>query len=72
MINLLQSIVDAISALFQLIINAISSIVLIISYIPTYLTFLTSSIAYLPAVIIPFCLVTISLWIIYFVLGREH
>lgn len=72
MIDLLQSLVNAVSAIFQLIINAISSLVLIISHIPTYLTFLTSGIAYLPAIFIPFISVTISLWVIYFVLGREH
>lgn len=72
MISLLQSLVDAVSTIFQLIINAISSLVLIISHIPTYLSFLATGIAYLPAIFLPFISVTISLWVIYFVLGREH
>ena len=72
MIGLLQSIVDAITSLFQLIINAITSLVLIITHIPTYLSFLTTSISFLPVIFIPFLLVTISLWIIYFTLGRDH
>ena len=72
MIGLVESLVNAVSSIFTLITNSISSLLVVIGHIPTFLTFFTTSIAYLPAMIIPFCTVTISLWVIYFVLGREH
>ena len=72
MIQLLQSIVDAISTIFELIISAVKSLVVLIGYIPSYLVYLRSFIQYLPAVFLPFFAITISLWLIYFVLGREH
>lgn len=72
MIGLLQSLVSSVTAIFQLIINSINALLTLIAYIPTYLTFLTTSIGYLPAIFLPFLLVTISLWVIYFTLGRDH
>ena len=72
MIQLLQSIVNAISTIFELIISAVKSLVVLIGYIPTYLNYLRSFIQYLPAVFLPFIAISISLWLIYFVLGREH
>ena len=72
MIDLLQSIVKAISTIFDLIVSAIKSLVTLITYIPSYLTYLRSFIQYLPAAFLPFIAISISLWLIYFVLGREH
>lgn len=72
MIQLLQSIVNAISTIFELIISAVKSLVVLIGYIPSYINYLKSFIQYLPAVFLPFIAISISLWLIYFVLGREH
>lgn len=72
MIDLLQSLVNAVSVIFDLIISSIKSLVTIITYIPGYISYLNSFIQYLPAVFLPFIAISISLWLLYFVLGREH
>ena len=48
MISLLQSIVDAIISIFQLIGNIFMSLYNLLIHIPTYVSFLTTSISFLP------------------------
>lgn len=70
MLDLLSSIANIIVSLVQLVISTINSFVNLILNIPTYITFLTSSIGFLPDIVIPFALATVALWVVLFMIGR--
>lgn len=71
MLNILSQIADTISALITFLINTITSFVSFISYIPTYLTFITQSIALMPSILIPFATACISIYFLLFMVGRQ-
>lgn len=70
MISLLQSIVDAIISMFELVGNIFMSLYTLLIHIPTYVSFLTTSISFLPSMIIPFAAASISVYVIFLVLNR--
>lgn len=70
MIDTLRSILDIVSSLIGLVINIITSLINFMTKIPQYSAFLITSINLLPAVIIPFALIGISIYIVLFVIGR--
>lgn len=72
MIGLLRSIVDAFTALIGLIINTITSFINLLLHIPTYQDFLVTSIGFMPSLVLPFCVASISVYIIFLILGRNH
>lgn len=69
MIGLLQSIVDTITSLFMFLWHQITSIIALIGHIPTYVDFLTTSIGYLPDMIMPFCVLSVTIYVVYIVLS---
>lgn len=71
MITLLKSIVDSIVAVANFIWHTIASLFLFIKNIPIYLTFIFDSLSVLPAVIVPFAIVSIYIYVMYFILSRE-
>ena len=71
MLNLLSNIIDIITTLITFIFNTIMSFINLISNIPTYTTFLISSINVLPVVLIPFATVSISLYVVLLIMGRN-
>lgn len=70
MISLIQSIVDIITSLVGFVINTISGFINILVHIPTYTDFLISTISLLPTMIIPFCVASISIYVIFLIIGR--
>lgn len=70
MIGLLQSIVDIVTSLVNFLVNIITSFVNLLGHIPTYTAFLISSVSYLPTVILPFALASISIYVIFLILNR--
>ena len=72
MINLLKSIVDTIFALVQFLINTVESLLNLLAHLPNYISFLVTSINVLPSVIIPFALASISINVVYLILGRSR
>lgn len=70
MIKLLTSIVDFITSVVNLVIHTIESLINLFAHIPTYVSFLTVSISYLPNIIIPFAIASISVYVVYLVLNR--
>ena len=70
MIDLLSAIVSSISALLNLIVSTLTSFINLLVNIPTYVTFLTNSIGYLPETISIFCVASISIVIVLFIIGR--
>lgn len=70
MIKLLTSIVDIISSVISLVINVITSLINLLLHIPTYTDFLVSGISFLPTVIMPFALASVSIYVIFLLLNR--
>lgn len=71
MITLLKSIVETITALVSFFIHSITSLFNLLGHLPTYIAFMTSSLNVLPSVIVPFALASISVYVVYLVLGRN-
>lgn len=70
MIEILKSIVDTIVTVVTFFIHTIESLISFFLHIPQYSAFLISSVNVLPAVIIPFAIASISLYIMLLVIGR--
>ena len=66
------SITYTIVALIKFVINTIESLINLFIKIPSYVSFLATSLDMLPSVIIPFCLASISIYVIYLVIGRDR
>lgn len=72
MLNILQSIITTITALVNYVAGVLGGILVLISHIPTYISFLSTGIGFLPMIIVPFATVYISLYAVKFILGREN
>ncbi len=71
MLNLLSQIATVISSIIQFVIHAITSLLNFILLIPTYITFIISSINVLPSVLIPFAIASIWVTAYLFIIGRN-
>lgn len=70
MLDVLSQFLDMVSSLVSFAVNAITSLISLISKIPTYSAFLVNSINVLPAFIIPFAILAIMIYFVLFVMGR--
>lgn len=70
MISLLTSIVDFITSVVGLLIHTIESLVNLFLHIPTYVSFLSVSIGYLPTMIIPFAIASVSIYVVFMIINR--
>ena len=70
MIRLLQSIVDTITSLISFVIHTVTSLINLIAHIPSYVSFLSVSIGYLPTIVMPFCIASVSLYVVFLILNR--
>lgn len=68
--NTLTSIWNAIVGFAQFLINTITSLLSLVAHLPAYLSMITSSLAVLPTIIIPFALAGVAVFAVLFVLGR--
>lgn len=71
MIGVLNSILDIITSLISFVINTITSLIVLIGHIPTFVSFATSSAAFLPTMVLPFVLASVSIYVVLFILGRS-
>lgn len=71
MLDFLKTFFDTLGSLLTFIFNAISSLVNLISKLPSFVLFLTNSVALMPMILIPFVLAAISIYVILFILGRN-
>lgn len=71
MISLLQSIVDTVKSVLLFFGHTITSLLNLFAHIPSYVSFLSTSISYLPTIVMPFCLASISIYVVYLILGRN-
>lgn len=70
MINALQSIVDMIVSFGMFLGHTITSLINLVKHIPTYVSFLTVSIGYLPTMIMPFCIASVSIYVVFMIVNR--
>ena len=71
MISLLQSIVDTVVSLVAFLLHSIESLLNLLLHIPSYVSFLTVSLGYLPSLVLPFALASVSIYVVFLVLGRN-
>lgn len=71
MIELLNSIVQAIGALISFLVSSLAGIVVFITNIPQYFNFLTSTVSVIPPFLVPFAALGIFLTVISMLIRRE-
>lgn len=71
MLDAFRSIVDILTNLVNLLVNIVESLINLISNIPNYLNVVTGAIGWLPNVLMPFALASVSLYIVLFLLNRR-
>ena len=71
MITIFMTILNVISSLIHLVINIINGLISLIVHIPTYISFLTVTIGYLPAILIPYLVASVSIYVVLFIIGRS-
>lgn len=71
MINLLQSIVEAITSLFGFLIHFVSSLFTFVAQIPTYVAIIAQLVLNLPSVFIPFATAAVTVSVVLWILNRR-
>lgn len=72
MLNLLKSMLEIITNLIEFIVSFIESVTMLLLSLPKYTSFLLNNITTLPTVIIPFATASISIYVMYLILGRNR
>lgn len=70
MLDLLSSIGDIIVSAVTFFVNTLLSLIDLITRLPSFISFVSTSVNLLPAVVVPFCLAAISLTVVLFITGR--
>lgn len=70
MIDLFKSIVDFLVSIGGIVVHTIDSLVNLFLHIPSYVSFLSVSISYLPTIILPFAIASISIYVVFIVINR--
>lgn len=71
MIDLIQSIVDVLTSIVNFVWNTLVSFITLLGHIPTYVDFLVSTFSHLPTAVMPFCIASVSVYVLFVVLGRN-
>ena len=71
MFSLLSALVNTVVTLVTFVISALNSFIQLIINLPDYFQFLVNSINLLPTVVIPFALLSVTIYIVLFMLGRK-
>lgn len=71
MVDFLKQIVDFIVLLVDLIINIVEGILEIFLLLPRYIAFVTSTVAYMPSLLIGFIMFGFFVTVLLFMVGRE-
>lgn len=69
--DFLGSIWDAIQAIFGFVLQVIKGLLSVFLMLPKFITYVTSSIGYLPSLLAVFASATVAIAIIYFIIGRD-
>lgn len=69
--DFLGSIWNAIESIFGFVINTVKGLVSVFLMLPKFITYVTSSIGYLPSMLAVFATATVAIAIVYLVIGRN-
>ena len=69
--NFLGSIWGALQSLFNFVISTVKGLISVFTMLPKFITYVTSSIGYLPSMIAVFATATVAIAIVYLVIGRN-
>ncbi len=69
--DFLGSIWNALQSLFSFVISTVKGLVSVFLMLPKFITYVTSSIGYLPSLIAVFATATVAIAIVYLVIGRN-
>lgn len=68
--NVLKTLGDFLYAVVHLLINLVSGVFQMLTMIPSALTMLTSSVAFMPTILVSFAIGLITVSIVYLIVGR--
>ena len=71
MLNILRSFLDIVINLVNFVINTVTSLINFIVNIPNYVNVLTAAIGYMPSLLIPFAIASVSLYVVLFLIDRR-
>lgn len=71
MLDLLSRLVNGIAVGIQLVINIVTSLVNFVINIPTYVSFMSTSLTVLPNVVLPFALLSVTISVVLFLINRR-
>ena len=69
--DFLSSIWGALQSLFSFVLSTIKGLFAVFSMLPKFITYVTSSIGFLPSLIAVFATATVAIAIVYLVIGRN-
>ena len=70
-LSVLNAIASFAEAIGKFVISTFNSLMVLLTNIPNYLTFLINSFSVVPLVVFPFLLASISIYVVYLVIGRN-
>lgn len=71
MLDALSTLVSTVTSLVTFVINAIGSFLNLLVKLPSYLLFITNSVALMPMILIPFVTAAVSIYVVLFMIGRN-
>lgn len=72
MINILRSLIDVATNLVEFVVSFFTSFANLLLNIPMYIAFIINNITSLPSILIPFATASISLYVVFLLLGRNN
>lgn len=70
-VDFLGSIWNAIQAIFSFLMSVIRGLISLFAMLPKFITYVTSSIGYMPSMLAVFATATVAIAIVYLVIGRN-
>lgn len=71
MLSVLNSILTTIISVVMFVVHSIESLISLLVRIPTLIGIMVTSVGFMPSIIMPIALVTISISVVLFVVGRQ-
>lgn len=71
MLNILSQIANTIIAVVTFFIHTLESFINLMMHLPSYITFFRQATGFLPAILIPFTLASLSIYVVLFIVGRN-
>lgn len=71
LVKMFKSFLDIVVSLVKFVVSTITSLFNLIVNIPIYITFIITNVSFMPNIVIPFILASISLYVIFIMLGRN-